>query len=167
VVARTWPDDWEARKAGGDCELCAEGRPEVNVFGSRRVWRGPFADAYLRPESVPLGYTLVVWRGRHVAEPTELSDEEATGYWLEVLRVARGVERRYSPAKLNLQLLGNAVPHLHTHIVPRYVTDPDPRRPPDFVASGGELLPANDYAREVTALAELIAGPARAGDSDR
>jgi hypothetical protein len=28
----------------------------------------------------------VVWRGRHVAEPTELSDEEAVGYWREVLR---------------------------------------------------------------------------------
>jgi hypothetical protein len=52
VVARTWPEDWEARKAGADCELCAEGRPEVNSFGSRRVWRGPFADAYLRTEAV-------------------------------------------------------------------------------------------------------------------
>jgi hypothetical protein len=33
---------------------------------------------------VQRGYTLVIWRGRHVAEPTELTDSEAQGYWLEV-----------------------------------------------------------------------------------
>jgi diadenosine tetraphosphate (Ap4A) HIT family hydrolase len=86
-----------------------------------------------------------------------LSTEEAAGYWLEVIRVARAIERRYGPAKLNLQVLGNAVPHLHTHIVPRYVTDPDPGRPPNFVETGGRMLPADVYDREVRELAAAIA----------
>ena len=81
---------------------------------------GRYSDAYLQRASWQPGYTIVVWRGRHVAEPTELDEEEAGGYWREVLRVASALERRYRPVKLNLQMLGNAVPHLHTHLLPRF-----------------------------------------------
>jgi diadenosine tetraphosphate (Ap4A) HIT family hydrolase len=140
--------------------MCAEGRPEVNSYNSRRVFRGRWSDAYLRPLAVPRGYTLVLWRGRHVSEPTELTTDEATGYWLEVLAVARGIERRYQPAKLNLQILGNAVPHLHTHVVPRYVDDPSPGMPPSFLERSTEEMSTSDYDHEAAALASAIAGSA-------
>jgi diadenosine tetraphosphate (Ap4A) HIT family hydrolase len=153
---RTWPEDWEARKAGRDCPLCAEGRPEVDQFNARRVWQGTYADAYLRRQANPLGYTIVVWRGRHVAEPTQLTLDEAVGYWLEVLRVAAGIERLYHPAKLNLEILGNAVPHLHTHIVPRYADDPDPGRPPAFLATATDELEPARYQQEADALRALM-----------
>lgn len=42
---------------------------------------------------------------------------------------AKAVERLFAPAKLNFETLGNALPHLHTHIVPRFVGDPTPGRP--------------------------------------
>ncbi|HEY0444115.1 MAG TPA: HIT domain-containing protein [Candidatus Limnocylindrales bacterium] len=154
--SRTWPADWETRKTGAGCPMCAEGRPEVNEYGTRRVWAGRYADAYLKRTARPLGYTFVVWRGRHVSEPTELTDEEAAGYWLEVLRVGRGIERRYAPAKLNLQVLGNAVPHLHTHVVPRYLDDPDPERPPAFASAETEELEPARYDAEAEALAAAI-----------
>jgi diadenosine tetraphosphate (Ap4A) HIT family hydrolase len=32
---------------------------------------------------------------------------------------------------MNVQILGNAVPHLHAHLVPRYYGDPAPSRPLD------------------------------------
>ncbi len=68
----------------------------------------------------------MVHRGdRHVTEPTDLSEEEAAGFWREVLLVSRAVEQVYSPLKMNLMMLGNQVPHLHTHIVPRYRDDAD------------------------------------------
>ncbi len=34
--------------------------------------------------------------------------------------------------KMNFQLLGNAVPHLHCHILPRYYGDPAPSPPLDM-----------------------------------
>lgn len=89
------------------------------------------------------GYTVVIWRGRHVAEPTELSDGEAVGYWREVLRVGSALERHYRPVKLNYQILGNAVPHLHTHLVPRFAEDPAPD------------LPEEQLRRDVLALRSL------------
>ena len=50
----------------------------------------------------------------------------------EVLAVGRAIERAFSPVKLNYDLLGNSVPHLHTHIVPRYADDPRPGWPFPF-----------------------------------
>jgi diadenosine tetraphosphate (Ap4A) HIT family hydrolase len=159
VRTRTWPADWERRKAGIDCPMCAEGRPDVNEYRTRRVFAGTFSDAYLRRHVMPRGYTLVVWRGRHVADPTELTRDEAIGYWLEVLDVARAIERRYGPAKLNIEMLGNAVPHLHTHVVPRYLDDPSPEHPPTFVHDATEEMPDEEYDREAAALAAELDTP--------
>lgn len=132
--------------------MCLEGKPEVDDEGDARIFSGRYADGYLRRLASPLGYVIVVWRGRHVAEPTDLDEAEAVGYWLEVLRVAKAVDHRFSPAKLNLQILGNAVPHLHTHVIPRYVTDPAPGRPPTFVERETKNLGDDEYRRHVAEL---------------
>ncbi len=159
-AARTWPADWHERVRGDGCPLCAEGRPDENEHGSLRIFSGRVADAYLRPDTPARGYTIAVWRGRHVAEPTELEQDEAVGYWLEVLQVARTLERYYKPAKLNFMTLGNAVPHLHTHVVPRYLDDPDPGRPPWFAMRGeSRPRPADEYGRDVEALRAALAAP--------
>jgi diadenosine tetraphosphate (Ap4A) HIT family hydrolase len=46
-----------------------------------------------------------------------------------VTAVARALEAVFRPVKLNLMTLGNGVPHLHTHVVPRYPGDPAPGGP--------------------------------------
>ncbi len=43
---------------------------------------------------------------------------------------------------MNYQILGNAVPHLHCHIVPRYFGDPAPGRPLEPWAQTHLLQPA-------------------------
>ena len=159
-VPRTWPDDWERRYRGDGCVMCAQGRPEENEFGIR-VYRSDTSDGYLQKADVgQRGYCIVIWRGRHVADVTQLSNTEAGAYWEDVLRVARAVELHYTPAKLNLMLLGNEVPHLHAHVVPRYVDDRDPGHPPRFTALGETTppLPIADVRRDATKLRELMEG---------
>lgn len=124
-MSATWPSDWSERLRGKGCPMCSPDRPDEDEYGIR-ILAGRYSDAYLQRASWQLGYTIVMWRGRHVAEPTELREEEASGYWLEVLRVASALQRHYRPVKLNYQTLGNAVPHLHTHLVPRFAHDPRP-----------------------------------------
>jgi diadenosine tetraphosphate (Ap4A) HIT family hydrolase len=111
--------------------MCEQGRPDETPHGAR-FFAGEVADAYLQKENIQRGYSVVIWRGRHVAEPTELSVEEATQYWLEVLDSARRIEDHLQPVKLNYQLFGNALPHLHTHVTPRYSRDPRPGWPFPF-----------------------------------
>jgi diadenosine tetraphosphate (Ap4A) HIT family hydrolase len=49
-----------------------------------------------------------------------------------VLSVGRAVQAVFSPIKVNYFLLGNTVPHLHTHVIPRYRDDPWPGGPLDW-----------------------------------
>jgi diadenosine tetraphosphate (Ap4A) HIT family hydrolase len=123
-----WPSNWSDLIRGIGCEMCEAGRPEANRYGIR-VLGGKYSDAYLQRADVQRGYTVVIWRGRHVTEPTELDEVEAAGYWAEVLSVARALIAMYKPLKMNYETLGNSLPHLHTHLVPRYIADPRPGRP--------------------------------------
>jgi diadenosine tetraphosphate (Ap4A) HIT family hydrolase len=126
-----WPESFYALKQGEGCPMCEQGRPEETRHGVR-FFAGEVSDAYLQREDIQRGYSVVVWRGRHVAEPTELTAEEATAYWLEVVRVGRAIENVLEPVKLNYDLLGNSLPHLHMHLVPRYADDPRPGWPFPF-----------------------------------
>jgi diadenosine tetraphosphate (Ap4A) HIT family hydrolase len=67
-------------------------------------------DAVLQRASIQRGYTLVIWRGRHVVEPFQLTDAEASEYWRDVLAVARVLNAFHQPLKMNYETLGNTVP---------------------------------------------------------
>jgi diadenosine tetraphosphate (Ap4A) HIT family hydrolase len=125
---RTWPEDWEARKAGEGCPSCLRIGVAEHDWGVR-VYEGQFADVYMNYRARSRGYCVSVWKHGHVSELTDLTDDQVAGYWLDTVRVARAIEVVYQPAKLNFQALGNDVTHLHTHIVPRYVDDERPGGP--------------------------------------
>jgi diadenosine tetraphosphate (Ap4A) HIT family hydrolase len=121
---RTWPIDWERRRAGEGCPKCAEGRVEDDGWG-RRFLADTYGDAYLQRTCPQPGYAVVVFRGsRHVADPCDLTDEETVGYWRAIRSAVRAIEAVYEPSHINYQQLGNSVPHLHTHVLPRYLDDP-------------------------------------------
>ena len=137
--------------------MCAEGRPDETA-GGVRILAGEVSDAYLQRARIQRGYTVVVWRGRHVAEPTQLSEEEAATYWLEVLRVGRALEAHLRPVKLNYDVLGNSLPHLHTHVLPRYADDPKPGWPFPFPEEDPPPHPEESFRADVAALRELLRG---------
>jgi diadenosine tetraphosphate (Ap4A) HIT family hydrolase len=74
------------------------------------------------------GYVLLVLR-RHATELYELSAAERRTLIEEVSRVAEALARVFRPVKMNYELLGNQVPHIHWHLVPRLSTDPEPNAP--------------------------------------
>jgi diadenosine tetraphosphate (Ap4A) HIT family hydrolase len=98
----------------------------------------PFSEVRLERRSLLPGYCIVVWKLGHVAEPTQLGDDAAGGYWRDVLSVAGAIEDCFDPMKINLLTLGNWVPHLHTHVVPRYRDDPAPGGPIAYEAMFAE-----------------------------
>lgn len=154
-----WSADWDERKRGKDCAMCAQGRTDDNGFGVR-IFAGARSDSYLQRADVgQRGYTIVIWRGRHVADPTELIEDEASAYFSEVLRVARAVETLYRPIKMNVEMLGNSLPHLHTHLVPRYPDDGAPGWPARFMRLAGSehgMRPEGEVLREAEQLRGLL-----------
>jgi diadenosine tetraphosphate (Ap4A) HIT family hydrolase len=75
------------------------------------------------------GYVVLVWAGRHVSEMSELDEEEIRAYCMGEVSVVRSLQRIYRPMKMNVLILGNKTPHLHSHIIPRHATDPAPEEP--------------------------------------
>src|ERR1700722_7516000 len=61
------------------------------------------SDAYLSRSGIQRGWATVIWRGRHVVEPTELTSEEESAFFAEVLRVLQAMQAHYEPLTTNLQ----------------------------------------------------------------
>ena len=146
-----WPQSFYDLKRGEGCPMCAQGRPEETEYGAR-FFAGEVSDASLQRRTLQRGYTVVVWRGRHVAEPTELSSEEAAQYWLELLEAGRRIERCLQPVKLNYDILGNSLPHLHTHVMPRYANDPKPGWPFPHPEGDRGVQDEDQFRRDLEAL---------------
>ena len=73
--------------------MCAQGRLDEDEYGIR-IHAGRYSDAYLRRATWQPGYTVVTWRGRHVAEPTELDEGEASGLLFTADVLAGGWRRQ-------------------------------------------------------------------------
>ena len=64
----------------------------------------------------------VVWNA-HVAEFSDLSVEERNACMNAVVTVEKILRDQLQPTKINLAALGNAVPHLHWHVIARFDWD--------------------------------------------
>lgn len=138
--------------------MCANSGREDNGHGVRFL-RGRVSDAYLQRLAMQRGYAVVVWRAPpHVAEPTQLSDSDASAYWTDVLDAARAIEHYFQPVKMNYQTLGNALPHLHTHVLPRYSEDPSPGMPLPFPGPGDHpgVVPEEDLQAAIHELTRFF-----------
>ena len=69
------------------------------------------------------GYCFVFAR-EHVVELFHLDAATRHAVIDEVSQVAAALARVYRPTKVNYELLGNMVPHMHWHIVPRFEGGP-------------------------------------------
>jgi len=90
------------------------------------------------------GYCLVFTRS-HVTELFHLDPATRQGVMEEVSAVAAALAAVYRPAKINYELLGNMVPHMHWHVVPRFANDPLWPRPIWSEPHAEKPLTAEEY----------------------
>lgn len=151
-----WPDDFLRKKAGDGCPQCAAGRVDETEHGLR-YFAGRHADAYLQRNRPTAGYSVVVFRGRHVGTLEAMAPKEHAAFWTEVGTAADAITAVYAPIHLNFEILGNQDPHVHVHIVPRFDPDPAPSRPlPERVWEDARTLPDEALAQEVARLRDAI-----------
>ena len=108
----------------GTCPLCDKLGSLERLPADEVVARFPHSVALLGPWQYHTGYCVLVAR-RHVAELHHLTAEERAGFVDESCRLAAAIETAFAPCKLNVESLGNQVPHLHWHHFPRRTDDPD------------------------------------------
>jgi diadenosine tetraphosphate (Ap4A) HIT family hydrolase len=110
-----------------DCPFCQK-LDHLDPTSEEVVWTFPHSVAFLGPWQFYHGYGILIAR-RHATELSQLSDAERRAYLDEMCIFARAIEEAFRPHKLNYELLGNQVPHLHWHLFPRYSNDPDSLKP--------------------------------------
>jgi diadenosine tetraphosphate (Ap4A) HIT family hydrolase len=110
-------DDWSMAGRDSECVICASGTPTAVIAEGPRCW-------VTASERAPLpGYVCVVSK-THVVEPFDLPQEHQAAFWLDVCSVARAVRDAGGSSKINYEIHGNTIPHLHLHVFPRYLGDP-------------------------------------------
>jgi diadenosine tetraphosphate (Ap4A) HIT family hydrolase len=101
-----------------DCSICRhlakESLFEIKAFSDSVL--------YLNEDQFFKGYCILEYRV-HVKELFDLSDKERDLYIRHLSIAARAIQRVLCPDKMNYELLGNKVPHLHWHLIPRFKDD--------------------------------------------
>jgi len=110
---------------GDDCPIC-EVVAHASALAELEMCR-----VMLGEEGAPMpGYVWLPVR-RHVVELHELREAEGAALMRDLQRVSRALVSVTGAVKLNIEIHGNTVPHLHVHVFPRYVGDRFEGRPID------------------------------------
>ncbi len=116
-----------------NCELCLND-------GGLVLWRESLCRVIRvqTPEVSDYPGFLRVVLARHASEMSDLAAAERDRLMQVVYACERTLRGLYAPDKINLASLGNAVPHLHWHVIARFRDD---RHFPDSVWSAPRRAP--------------------------
>lgn len=79
---------------------------------------------FLFKEQTYHGRCLVAYN-KHNVELYELSDSELLAYMKDVNKVAAAMKRLFNAEKINYGAYSDKLPHLHFHLIPKYIDGPD------------------------------------------
>jgi diadenosine tetraphosphate (Ap4A) HIT family hydrolase len=113
---------WERFARGVDCPLDAP-RPNSNDHWDF-VATLSMSSLYLSKNQTYRGHCQLIFDPRHVARLDQLSADEWRAFSIDLFNTQVAIMRTVRPDHVNVESLGNIVPHVHWHIVPRYRGDP-------------------------------------------
>jgi diadenosine tetraphosphate (Ap4A) HIT family hydrolase len=102
-----------------NCVLCKD---ELKPEEGQLIWRGDDCRIILVNDPDLPGFCRVIWN-RHVGEMTDLSHGERDHLMTLVFAVEEAMRHVMHPDKVNIATLGNMVPHIHWHVIPRFRDD--------------------------------------------
>lgn len=100
---------------------------------------------YLFKEQTYHGRCVVAYRD-HVNELYEVPAPELAKFTADVARAARAIRMAMGAAKINYGVYSDKLPHLHVHLVPKYVDGPSWGTPFTMMPEPKVLLAAGEYA---------------------
>ncbi|MGD1119306.1 MAG: HIT family protein [Dehalococcoidales bacterium] len=106
------------------CPICAGGDvgpPDTTVI--KELTYSRVEASMLAAQGLLWGKCEVVCK-KHYIELHDMPVHELVGYITDVQKVARVLKEVSGAVKMNLEMHGNTLPHLHTHLFPRYLDDP-------------------------------------------
>ncbi len=106
------------------CKACLGSWPDADHFiadlGQTKL--------YLHDDQYFAGWTVLVLQ-RHATELFHLDPAERRQLIEDVTLTANTLAQVFQATKINYELLGNQLPHIHWHLIPRLTNDPAPLEP--------------------------------------
>ncbi len=110
------PDRWAALCSGVACPICLRGEPLDVVAKLEASW------ATMQELAPVRGYVCLVSK-IHAVELHDLPVTAATAFMRDAQLVSMALATATGAVKLNYEIHGNSLPHLHMHFFPRYAGD--------------------------------------------
>jgi diadenosine tetraphosphate (Ap4A) HIT family hydrolase len=135
------PDQWLLQAQKENCPYCRKDE-DPSQSSTLKLFKYSELCAHRR---VCLKGTCYLITREHYVELFDLGDDALLGFMKEVQTAARTLKEVTGAFKINYEIHGNTVPHLHLHLFPRYVDDPfagvsiDPNRVEPSVYMGDEF----------------------------
>ncbi len=110
------PQRWSVLCTGEACPICLRKEPLDLVARLESSW-------VTMGELGPVrGYVCLVSQ-THAVELHDLPETDASAFMRDVQRVSKAVASVTRAVKMNYEIHGNSIPHLHMHFFPRYRGD--------------------------------------------
>lgn len=135
----------------GDCVACAGRWPRAD----HHIADLGSAVAYLNEDQFFPGWAILVLK-RHATELFDLDSAQRSQLIDAVSELARGLAEAFKAVKMNYELLGNQLPHIHWHVVPRLSDDPAPRLPAWMVQHAPRALAAAELEARLRTIREHL-----------
>jgi len=151
-----WHDaeEWVALMDGTACPVCRRGQPLDVVCELEAAWVTMNEQAPMR------GYACLVSK-RHVVELHDLTEAEGAAFMRDAQRLSRAIATATGAVKINYEIHGNTMPHLHMHLFPRYRGDPFEGGPVNPQAIAVRVYAEGEFVRlHQQLISELAGGPA-------
>lgn len=133
------PVEWESLRSGKSCPICIDGKP-TNIIAELNV-------CYLvAEEKTSIKGSCALFFKRHAVELYELSLGEAASFISDAQKASKVIHQITGAVKMNYEIHGNTIPHLHMHLFPRYKGDAFENQPINPRISVGDVYAAGEFA---------------------
>lgn len=136
----TDPQAWARLLTPQGCPICADGSPTNMIAELEVSW------VAMGEETSGLPGGCALFFRRHAVELHDLTEDEGAAWMRDVQRLSRVLKEATGAVKMNYEVHGNTIPHLHMHLFPRYPGDPFQGRPIEPRIAIGPIPGAPDHA---------------------
>ncbi len=126
----TWtrPEDWHKMYSGEACPFCISIQEDGHPWNT--VTQLEVTYLSIPPWQHVRGYCYLIFK-RHAIELHHLDESEAAALMRDLQNVSWALTKVTNPVKMNIEIHGNTIPHLHIRFFPRYVGDQYENEPID------------------------------------
>jgi diadenosine tetraphosphate (Ap4A) HIT family hydrolase len=133
-------------------------RPEGTQFGYF-VTKLSVSSLYLDSNQAYRGHCVLIYDFGHATRLDQLSPEQWSAFATDLHVSETAIFKTFQPDHMNVESLGNVMPHLHWHIVPRFKSDGrwgGPIWTSGFADMPRKELEAHEYSARAAGINDMI-----------